>query len=648
MVEQTSSDRPISWVGRVLWIVLIGYAVFLVVTAFTGMMEPLIQRSLFLGFGLGSIFLITAVTQLQEGKGRGLFWLNIGLSLLGYAVCLHIAFSNSRISLFMVDLTSLDLIFGAIAIALVLEGGRRTIGWFLPLLAIIGLAYYYFGHNAISGPWQPPRVSFLTMVETYYASTETLFGYMTDMGTRVIAIFIVLGALLLSTGATEIFIKLATLIAGRSHGGQAKVCTASSALFGTVTGSAVANVMAMGPVTIPAMKRAGYKTSYAAAIEAVASAGGQIMPPVMGAGAFIMAEMLGIPYSQIAAAALLPAILYFMTLWFSVGFRARRMDIRPLERHELPAWRELVEPYTALPMYLPIGTLIALLVLDFTPTLAGAAAVAMLLSSLLFLRTLKCLNEEGVAGLLPVYQELGGQILDGLFKAGRAIAMIAVLLACAAIVVKVLTATGAGVKVSSVILSMSGANLVLVLILTAILSILLGMDVPTTASYILASAIAAPIIINLGIPDLNAHLFVFYYAILSAITPPVCASVFAAASVANVNFWRVSGHAIVLAIALYVIPFLFIYRPGILMEGSLMDILYDFGIAAVAVMSIAAASSGYLFSRLGWIMRVPLYGVAALLFYAAPWSDLAGALLLCTLAAISYWQGRRQTVQAAG
>ncbi len=648
MIEQITKGRSIAWAETVLKIVLIGYAVFQILTAFIGMREPLIQRGVFLGFGLGSIFLIAAVALLKEGKGWGLVGLNIGLSLLGYYVCLHIALSNDRISVFFVHLTTLDLILGGIAIVLVLEGGRRTIGWFLPILALAGLAYYYFGHDLISGPWQPPRVSLLTLIETYYASTETLFGYMTDMGTRVIAIFIVLGALLLSTGATEIFIKLATLIAGRSYGGQAKVCTASSALFGTVTGSAVATVMAMGPVTIPTMERAGYKRSYAAAIEAVASAGGQIMPPVMGAGAFIMAEMLNIPYAQIAGAAILPALLYFLTLWFSVGFHARRKGIKPLDRAELPAWRELIDPYTSLPMYLPVGTLVLLLVMDFTPTLAGAASVATLVISLLILRTIKTLKESGVSNLVSTYMELTDQVLDGLYKAGRAIAMIAVLLACAAIVVKVLTATGAGVKVSGVILSLSGENLTFVLLLTAVLSILLGMDVPTTASYILASAIAAPIVINLGIPELNAHLFVFYYAILSAITPPVCASVFAAASIANVSFWRVSGHAVVLAIALYAIPFLFIYRPGVLMEGSALTIIYDAGIAILAVMAIAAASTGYLLSRLDWIQRIALYTVAALLFYTAAWSDIVGAALLLGITTFSYWQGRRQTVQQVG
>ena len=639
MAEGTLDRRLGKGMTLALRIILIGFALFQIYTSFAGMMEPLVQRGLFLGLGLGSVFLLAAA---EGGRGAWRRMGDIVLALAGYYVCFHVALSNQRLSDFMVELTAFDIALGFIAVALVLEAARRTIGWFLPLLALAGLLYFYLGSGYVSGPWQPPRVSTLTLIETTYASTETIFGYMVDMGTRVIAVFIIFGALLLSTGATEIFIKLATLIAGRSWGGQAKVCTASSALFGTVTGSAVANVMALGPITIPTMHRAGYTKSYAAAIEAVASAGGQIMPPVMGAGAFIMAEMLDIPYSSVVVAALIPALLYFLTIWFSVGFRARKMNIRPLERSEMPAARELLDPYTALPMYLPVGVLIFMLAMDLTPTLAGATAVATLIATQLVLRGAQCLIEGRARDLGATYREYLRQVLEGLYEAGKAIAMIAVLLACAAIVVKVLTATGAGVKVSSLILSLSGENIVLVLILTAVLAILLGMDVPTTASYILAAAVAAPIVIKLGVAPLNAHLFIFYFAILSAITPPVCASVFAAASIAKVNFWKVGGHAVVLALGLYLIPFLFIFRTGVLMEGSWLQIAYDTGVTSIAIIAITAASTGYFFGPLNWPLRIFVYGAAALLFYPAAWSDIAGLAMIAALAAVSHFREPRR------
>jgi len=633
-MEDHVDAKPRGAAALLLAIILIGYSIFELLTSFFGMLEPLIQRSLFLGIGLGSVFLVGFVDGLGKGQRR---WYLLPLALLGYYVGIHIALNNERISDFMVDLTSFDEVLGLIAIVLVLDSTRRSIGIFLPALAVLGLGYYFFGHGLISGAWQPPRVSLITLTETYYASTETIFGYMTDLGTRVIAIFILLGALLLSTGATEIFMKLATRIAGRSYGGQAKICTASSALFGTVTGSAVANVMAMGQVTIPTMRRAGYSGGYAAAVEAVASAGGQIMPPVMGAGAFIMAEILGVPYSDIVVAAIFPAFFFFMTVWLSVGFYARRRSIAPLTREELPAWSEIFDPYTSLPLYLPLAAMIFMLSVDYTPTFSGAVAVVLLLVSQLVLRVIKVFAEGRPQDLIPTLTTLLRQIIDGLYNGGRAVAMIAVLLACAAIVVKVLLTTGIGVKVAGIILAVSSGSLISVLILTAILAILLGMDVPTTASYILASAVAAPILIGLDIMPLNAHLFIFYFAIMSAITPPVCASVFAAASIANVNFWRVSGHAVVMAVGLYPIPFMFIFRPGVLMGGSTVDIVKDVIMTGLAITAITAASSGFLTSPLNLAMRMALYVGAALLFITTGWSDIAGFVIVVAVAAWGYF-----------
>ncbi|MFG6592755.1 TRAP transporter permease [Sulfitobacter sp. 1A12157] len=626
-MSSSENNNALTRPNPILAVILIGYACFEIYTSFFGMLEPLIQRSLFLGIGLGSVFFLEF-----SKTSHPLRWFYLVPAIAGYYVGLHIAIGNERISDFMNELTALDKMLGLIAILLVLEAARRTIGIFLPALAVLGLCYYYFGHSYIEGPWQPPRVSFLTLVETYYASTETLFGYMTDLGTRVIAIYIILGALLLSTGATDLFVKLATRIAGRSYGGQAKVCTASSALFGTVTGSAVANVMAMGQVTIPTMRRAGYSRGYAAAVEAVSSAGGQIMPPVMGAGAFIMAEILGIPYSQIVVAAILPALFFFMTVWLSVGFYARRRGIAPLRKDELPKLSEIFDPYTSLPLYLPLITMITLLAMNYTPTLAGASAVGMLLICQLVLRVLRCIVHGEQDQIVKTVDVLVRQILKGLFDAGRAVAMIAVLLACAAIVVKVLLTTGIGAKVAGGIMSVSGGHLILVLILSAVLAILLGMDVPTTASYILASAVAAPILIKFGIAPLNAHLFIFYFAIMSAITPPVCASVFAAASIAEINFWKVAGHAIVMAVGLYLIPFFFIFRPGVLMDGTMAEIAVDGFMAAAAILAITASSSGFLLAPLNLVARLVLYLAAACLFYTEIWSNCLGLVLIVAVA----------------
>ena len=325
------------------------------------------------------------------------------------------------------------------------------IGWFLPLLALCTVIYFYFGYDLIDGAWRPPRVSARTAVETFYSSTTGLFGYLADIGARVIVIYVLLGALLLSTGATDAFMKMATWIAGRTYGGPAKVCALSSAMFGTVTGSAVANVMATGSITIPTMKRLRYPPAFAGAVEAIASSAGQLTPPVMGAAAFIMAEFLNIPYTDIVVAAIGPAFLYYLAVWLGVDLYARRTGLQPTPRSEMPEPAEF-------------------LFNGYTPSFAGAGAVIILVLACVVVRPFARDGRE--QGVLASWAKLARDLYEGMIEAGRALVMIAALLACAAIVVKVLTATGAGVKVSNLLFSVSGQGLIVALLLAAVLALL--------------------------------------------------------------------------------------------------------------------------------------------------------------------------------
>lgn len=596
-------------------------------TAFFGQFDPLIQRPIFIGFGVGGAFLLHAAR--GGGRGRREMILDLVLALLSFGVCLYVIVNRERFVDIMVRYNSFDMTMALLALALTVEAARRVIGWFLPLLAVFTLVYFYFGNDIISGDWRPPPVSPRTGIETFYSSTGGLFGFLADIGARVITIFVILGALLLSTGATDVFMKLATWIAGRTYGGPAKVCALSSAMFGTVTGSAVANVMATGSITIPTMKRLKYPSSFAGAVEAVASSAGQLTPPVMGAGAFIMSEFLGIAYTDIAVAAIGPAFLYYLAVWLGVDLFARRTNLQPTPKNEMPAPADFLAPDKAIPMFFPILAVIYFLYGGYTPSFAGAAAIVVLLLSNIVVRPFAAIREG--KKLSSVYGELISEVFRGLVDAGRALVMIAALLACAAIVVKVLTATGAGVKVSNLIFSVSDEGIILALILAAVLSILLGMDVPTTASYVLAAAVAAPGLIRLGVPELPAHLFVFYYAILSAITPPVCASVYAAAALAGANFWHVAGRALSLALAVYIIPFLFVFRPGVLAQGGWDVIALDIGMAIAAVFAVSVGMSGWLNGKLRLIERAAFLVAAALLFYVEPASDYAGVAFLVAL-----------------
>lgn len=622
--------------------VFAAFCVLHIYTAFFGQFEPLVQRPLFIGFGVAGAFLVHAARASRTGRrGRAELGVDLVLAALAVVVFVHVIVSRERFVDIMASYTLFDKLAGLVALLLVMEAARRVIGWFLPLLALLTLIYYYFGSDLLSGDWRPPRVSARTAVETMYTSTGGLFGYLADIGARVIAVYVILGALLLSTGATGVFMKLATWVAGRTYGGPAKVCALSSALFGTVTGSAVANVMATGSVTIPTMKRLRYPASFAGAVEAVASSAGQLTPPVMGAGAFIMAEFLGIPYTEIAVAALGPAFLYYLAVWLGVDLYARRENLAPTPAHDMPRPAEFLAPDKALPMFLPIAVVVYLLYSSYTPSFAGGAAIMVLVAAQLVMRPLAAAARG--ESLWRAWGALAVEIYDGLVEAGRALVMIAALLACAGIVVKVLTATGLGIKISNLLFSASGEGVILALILAAVLSIMLGMDVPTTASYVLVAAVAAPSLVRMGIPDLAAHLFVFYYAILSAITPPVCASVYAAAALAEASFWRVAGRALVLAMAVYVVPFLFVFRPGVLMSGSTTSVVLDLTVASAAVFAVSVGMSGWLRGRLNVGERVAFLAAGALLFYVTPEADIAGAGALAILLA---WRLTRPRVEA--
>ena len=611
--------------------------------ALFGQFEPLVQRPIFIGFGLGGAFFLYAARAARTGGRNGLErTIDITLGLLAFGVCLYVILNRDRFSDIMVQYGPLDKAAGLLAVLLTLEAARRVIGWFLPLLALITVLYYYFGYDLIDGGWRPPRVSARTAVETFYSSTTGIFGYLADVGARGITIYVLLGSLLLSTGATDVFMKMATWIAGRTFGGPAKVCALSSAMFGTVTGSAVANVMATGSITIPTMKRLRYPPAFAGAVEAVASSAGQLTPPVMGAGAFIMAEFLNIPYTQIAVAAMGPAFLYYLAIWLGVDLYARRTGLQPTPKNEMPKPADFLAPDKAIPLFLPIATVVYFLFQGYTPSFAGAASIIVLILACAAVRPFGRDTRE--QGLKACWTGLVRDVYEGMVEAGRALVMIAALLACAAIVVKVLTATGAGVKISNLLFSVSDQGLIVALLLAAVLSIVLGMDVPTTASYVLAAAVAAPSLVRLGLPELTAHLFVFYYAILSAITPPVCASVYAAAALAGANFWKVAGRALVLAGAVYVVPFLFVFRPGILAQGGTGQIVLDLGVASAAVFAVSVGLSGYFRGTLSIPGRGVFLASAALLFYAAPMADIIGGLALTGLIVWRFMRGERQTL----
>ncbi|MEZ5815851.1 MAG: TRAP transporter fused permease subunit [Hyphomicrobiaceae bacterium] len=604
---------------------IVGYALFHVYTSLAGNFEPLIQRSLFLGLGVGFIFFESA---LKAARPLHLRLLDVTLALIAVYGGVHVTLAADRLMDIMADLTPLDMTAGLAMILAALEAARRTIGLSLPMMAALSLVFYFFGSNFIGGNWQPPRVSPDTGLMTLYASTQGMFGMMADIGTRVVAVYVIFGSLLMAVGAGDVFMRAATMLAGRSFGGPAKVAVVTSALFGTISGSAVANVMSVGSITIPTMIRAGYRRDFAAGIEASASAGGQIMPPVMGAGAFIMAELLNISYASIAIAAAVPAMLYFSAIYFSIDCYARANGLTPMPRDEIPKAADVLFAPAALPAFGPLLLLAYLLFSGYTPTLAGAVGIIAMLVLAVVVRCFEVATGRLAGSLGSHMQELGRHVWEGFVDGGKGVVVIAALLAAASLLVTVLSASGLGVKFSQLLLGFSGEYLIGVLLISGILCILLGMDVPTTASYLLTASVAAPALVKLGIPALGAHLFIFYFAILSAITPPVCASVYAAATIVNENFWKVAGQALRIAGAVFFIPFMMIYRPAILMQGAWGDIAYHVAISWFAVAAICGASIGHLLGPVSPPLRIWLYLAGGLLFYPSPWADAVGVGML--------------------
>ena len=597
------------------------FALFHIYTSFMGPFEPLVQRGLFIGGAMGLAYWSMAAKSKRATSAQAMLF--FALAACSLYTGLHVIMNSRTFMDIMNDLQWFDKFVAVMAILLLLVATQRILGWALPVLTVIALLYYFWGHLAISGLWQPPRVSPDTALGMLYASTSGIFGFMADIGTGVIAIYVIFGALLMATGAGEVFVQLANRLAGRGSGGAGKVTVVTSALFGTVSGSAVANVMAVGSVTIPTMRRAGYSKAFAAGVEASASAGGQILPPIMGAGAFLMAELLNIPYIDVAKAAALPALLYFTLIFIGVDLYARKHHLASMPMEKPPIERD-----KAIPLAGSVALLVYLLANNYTPTFAGGMATLMLLILTIIFRLAPALQGRGSSNLRQESVIVFAQIGRGLVAGGKGLIMIAILLGCAGMLTSILGASGLGVKVSGELIGIAGNSLVLALIMTAILCILLGMDVPTTASYILTASVAAPVLSQFNLPPLTAHLFIFYFAILSAITPPVCASVYAAATIARESFWKVAQSAMIIAGGVYFLPFMMVYRPGLLLDGSLGEIIYATIMTVAALFCFASASIGYLSRALNVWMRLALIAIAGLFFMPGVIYDLTACILL--------------------
>ncbi len=501
------------------------------------------------------------------------------------------------------DLTTADIIMGTIMTVMVLEATRRVIGWALPITAIVFLFYALF----------IARLEPMRLLDQLYMTTEGIFGIPLSVSASYVLIFVLFGSFMERTGTGQLFMDFAMSLTGATAGGPGKVSCVSSALFGTISGSAVANVMVDGPITIPLMKRSGFPSHFAAGVEAVASTGGQLMPPIMGAAAFVMAEFLGVSYGQVVIWAIIPSVLYYIACFSAVHFEAKRRGLLGVPRSELPKLGQVMRERGHM-----FGPVLAILVVMYSGFSAPMAALA------------------GVAACFPVaalrqstrHYVTIQNIIEACVDGARNALPVAMACACAGVVIAVVTLSGLGIVFMQFVVHLSQSYLLLALVFTMIAGIVLGMGMPTTPAYIIMTALLVPAIVKFGVLLPAAHMFAFYFAILSAITPPVALAVFAAAGLAKSDLWATGLAAVRIAATAFIIPFMFVYEPALLMIGDWPTIIMASISAGVGVMIFAAGLHGYFVTH-STLWQSALLVLGGLLLIDPHWTtDVIGAFLV--------------------
>ncbi|MBP3126816.1 TRAP transporter fused permease subunit [Thalassospira sp. ER-Se-21-Dark] len=589
--------------------------IFVFYTAATGPFESLIQRAVFLA-------LVTCLGLSLYPLGKGTGWRTIGLivDLLLAAVtisaCSYIVVNYDEIMTTLPWATQLDMALTVGLVVTVLEIGRRAVGAIFPVLVIVGLLYALLGEY-LPGSLGHRGFDIEFVTETIFLGDLGIWGMLTGVAATVIAAFVLFGALLLHTGGGQSFMDLAMRLGGRQKGGAAKIAIISSGLFGMISGSAVANVATTGNFTIPMMRRLGYPGPLAAAVEAVASTGGQIAPPIMGAAAFVMAEILGIAYVDVMVAAIIPAVLFYLSVFVTVHIVATRRNLKLVPEDELPAWSEILALRKVLPIIAALGGLAVGIFMG--RSVATSAFYGMIALLIAFVAT--------SAGRLSV-GEMFKRVLAGVTDAGKGMVIIGVLLAGAQILVSMINMTGIGVTLSSMIVAIAGDSTVLVAIIVGLVCLIMGMGLPTTAAYVLVAAVLAPAMTAVGVEPLTAHLFVFYFATISVITPPVCVAVFVAAGIAQTNWLPAAFEAVRLGAMTYIVPFMLLLYPGMTAGGGGLAIINAVLSGLVLVVAIPALLGGQTFTGRLWLDRAMLVIVIGVALWPAFLTPMIAAVLL--------------------
>ncbi len=631
-----SNTRTLGGVLKyIIYFGLMAFSLFQLYTAIYGQFPAQIQRTVHLGFGLVFIFLLFPAR--RKFSKTKIPWYDFILTAGALLIGTYWTINYTRLVQSLGSLESMDFIVGLLAVLLVLEASRRAVGLPITIIAAIFLVYAYLG------PYFPAFMahrgqSVDNIVNLMFYTTDGILGTPLAVSSTYIFAFLLFGAFLVKTGVGQYFNDLSVAVAGKLVGGPAKVAIFSSALQGTISGSSVANVVTSGAYTIPMMKSLGYKKEFAGAVEASSSTGGQLMPPIMGAAAFLMVEFIGrgVTYWDIAKAAAIPALLYFTGIWIMTHFEAKRLGLKGLTDDQMPDRKEI---FKKIYLILPIFLIIILM-------MVGVPVIHSALYGILACIAVGLINKDTKLGIK--------EILDALVDGARTALAVVAATACAGIIVGVVVKTGLGLSLATSLVKLAGGSILLTLFFVMIASLILGMGAPTTANYVITSTIAAPAIITLLAPDvaqsavpivvlLSAHFFVFYFGIIADITPPVALAAFAASGISGGDPIKTGLEASKLAIAAFIIPYMVVFSPTLLMiDTTLWEIIWVTFTAIIGMISIGAGMIGYWYRKVNWLERILAVGAGLLLIYPESMSDIIGLVLFGVLFAIQLYTREKE------
>ena len=591
---------------------LLCFTLFQLYTSIVGTVQPQIIRMVHLAFAIPLSYILYPATSKGSMKHMSLFDVLLALGFLGvagYYLWNYYALIE-RVGFY----TKTDIIVGAIGVLLIMEACRRVVGWPIVIIATMFILYAYFG-KSMPGFLNHRGYSVKRIVAQLFFSTEGVIGSPLGVCASFVFLFILFGAFLEKTGIGQFFTDIANALAGSVPGGPAKVAVITSALQGTVSGSSVSNTVSTGSFTIPLMKSLGYRPEFAAAVEAAASTGGQIMPPIMGAAAFLISEIVGVSYIEVVKAAAIPAVLYFSGIWIMVHLEAKKRGLRGLPKDQIPHAGKLLREKGHL--ILPLIAIMAFLIMGFTTTRAALWGILTAIVVPYFRKGTR----------VPV-----ADIASSLIVGARNILGVSCACSTAGVIVGVVTMTGIGLKLGEGLTALTSGMVIPTLFFTMITSIVLGMGVPTTANYLITATIAAPIVVKLGVPVLAAHLFSFYFGILSDVTPPVALAAYAGSAIAKSNPFKTGVIATKLAVAAFLVPYMFALNPSLILLNTTLPQVIIISVTSVAGMvGIGAALTGYFVTDTKWYEQIPLGLGGIMLVYPGTLTDVIGVGLVVAI-----------------